>query len=152
MTAAGEQPHPLEPTAEGDGATVLDTVLATTEAAPAEARATVGKLLDAVDPSGGITDDSLLLVSELVTNTVRHAAEGPDGRVRIRVEWRPQCLRVDVWDWGPGFEPRGRYVRPAPDAESGFGLFLVDSLAARWGVEVDEHTRVWFELVPPPRP
>ena len=98
MTAAGSQPPPLEPAAEGEGATVLDTVLATTEQAPAEARAAVGKLLEAVDPSSGIADDSLLLVSELVTNTVRHAVEGPEGRVRVRVELsRSAPVGAPIW-------------------------------------------------------
>jgi hypothetical protein len=49
-----------------------------------------------------------------------------------------------VIDEGPGFEPRPtRSVNPIED---GFGLTLVEQLSDRWGVEVDDETRVWFEI------
>src|SRR5215210_4172660 len=56
-----------------------------------------------------------------------------------------QAVLVEVRDHGPGFEPRPRRRTDARD--SGWGLFLVERLANRWGVGNDgPATRVWFEL------
>ena len=53
-------------------------------------------------------------------------------------------IRVEVHDSGPGFEPPE--APPTLYRESGFGLFLVDRIADRWGVSSDGGTTVWFEL------
>jgi hypothetical protein len=50
-----------------------------------------------------------------------------------------------VTDIGPGFQARPR--RPDDDPGSGWGLFLVEQLSDRWGVELNGATQVWFELV-----
>ena len=88
--------------------------------------------------------DLALVVTELVTNSVRHA-RAPESPVRLDVEIARDRLRVEVADGGRGFEPR---VRSEPDArESGWGLFVVDALSDRWGVEhSDEGGVVWCEL------
>ncbi len=85
-----------------------------------------------------------LLVSELVTNSIRHAAENsPDGSVALDVVIQSNTVRVTVRDGGQGFE----LTKPKPrGADGGFGLFLVEKMAARWGVDADEGTCVWFEL------
>jgi anti-sigma regulatory factor (Ser/Thr protein kinase) len=102
--------------------------------------------LDALEPhlSAAQLDDVRLLVSELVTNSVRHAADGPDDEVRLEVEVGEDLLRAQVIDRGPGFKaaPRG----PEDDIGSGWGLYLVETLADRWGVESNDATCVWFEL------
>ncbi len=86
-----------------------------------------------------------LLVSELVTNAVRHAR----GPLRLRVELRMAtpggvALRVEMFD-GDRTLPA---ARPSEDdAESGRGLLLVDELAARWGRRRTRHGKlIWFEL------
>ena len=81
-----------------------------------------------------------LLASELVTNAVRHAAST---RPTIRFEARicDRRLRVCVTDSGDGFV---RPAAPRPQGErGGYGLFLVEQLACRWGVA---DSTVWFEL------
>ncbi|HEX8856916.1 MAG TPA: ATP-binding protein [Thermoleophilaceae bacterium] len=102
--------------------------------------------LDALEPhvSSAQLDDLRLLVSELVTNSVRHAAGGSDDEVRLEVAVGEDVLRAEVVDSGPGFEatPRGT----EDDIGSGWGLYLVETLADRWGVETDHVTCVWFEL------
>ncbi|MFL5825551.1 MAG: ATP-binding protein [Thermoleophilaceae bacterium] len=102
--------------------------------------------LDSLEPhvSPAQLDDVRLLVSELVTNSVRHASGGPDSEVRLEVEVDEHFLRAQVIDRGPGFEatPRG----PEDDIGSGWGLYLVESLADRWGIEANDATCVWFEL------
>jgi anti-sigma regulatory factor (Ser/Thr protein kinase) len=85
-----------------------------------------------------------LLVSELVTNAVKHAATGPDRTVCVKLDSSAGRVRVEVIDEGPGFEPHAR--RHFDPLEDGFGLALVDQLSDRWGVEVDDETHVWFEI------
>ena len=103
---------------------------------------------DAVSELNGlpadVMDDVRLLVSELVTNAVRHASLGAFGRITVRTCTRPDRIRVEVADTGPGFRPRPRVL--SADQTSGWGLYLVAELADRWGVDSDERTLVWFEL------
>jgi anti-sigma regulatory factor (Ser/Thr protein kinase) len=124
----------------------VEIVLAATAQAPAEARAAFAKLGDQL--ARPVFRDGLLLVSEVVTNSVRHAANGPDSRIHLRARADRGMLRVDVWDWGPGFAAEA-LVRRRPDDEGGFGFVLVRRLATRWSVERDRATRVWFEIDPP---
>ena len=94
-------------------------------------------------------DDIALLVSELVTNSVRHGGAGEDDRLELAALREGDRLRVEVTDWGPGFTRDARPRRP-PDAVGGWGLVLVERLADRWGVEHDgDATVVWFELSMP---
>ena len=108
--------------------------------APAAARAAV-RGLSAVDDD--IREVAGLLVSELVTNAVLHAGLRGDDEIEVVVH-RNAALRIEVADGGPGIDGRPR--RAPVDGEGGRGLFIVDALAARWGVERFGHARVWFEL------
>jgi anti-sigma regulatory factor (Ser/Thr protein kinase) len=83
-----------------------------------------------------------LLVTEMVTNSVKHAdGEGPIG-LELRVG--TGAVLIAVTDSGHGFEPLA--PDPDPDAEAGRGLFIIDALADRWGVDRAHGTRVWAEL------
>ena len=92
----------------------------------------------------GTLGDLRLLVSELVTNSVRHAGLDSDDAIALEISVSPKRVRVEVTDLGPGFERRP--PEPREDRSGGYGLFLVDRLADRWGVISDEVTRVWFEI------
>jgi signal transduction histidine kinase len=92
-----------------------------------------------------VVDDAALLVSEVVSNSVRHAGLGAADSIEVRVRGSRAMLHVDVIDPGPGFEPE---VRPRQD-DGGWGLWFLDQLATRWGVEQGDTTRVWFDLAPP---
>jgi anti-sigma regulatory factor (Ser/Thr protein kinase) len=90
-----------------------------------------------------------LLVTELVSNSVLHASADEDSVIELNVLACPDIVRVEVLDRGPGFEP----VPAEPNRQygGGFGLFLVNQLADRWGVESERPTperptRVWFEV------
>jgi anti-sigma regulatory factor (Ser/Thr protein kinase) len=90
-----------------------------------------------------------LLVSELVTNVVRHTpAERSIAASDMRVRMYPDRVRVEVRDDGPGLDGRGRVSDQDPGG--GWGLFLVDELADEWGVESGVQNCVWFELARTP--
>lgn len=109
-------------------------------AAPALARRTLDERLPAAAAVHAAT--LRLLVSELVTNAVRHAgAAGAAVALRVRVDGR--CVRVEVRDGGQHAE---RVRRRAAGAEGGYGLLLVERMASRWGVEAARGTCVWFEI------
>jgi anti-sigma regulatory factor (Ser/Thr protein kinase) len=90
-------------------------------------------------------DDMRLVVSELVTNSVRHANLDPDAWITLRVDAGPDTIRVEIHDDGCGFDadvtPTSMYQ------ESGWGLFLISQIADRWGVSTDAAgTTVWLEI------
>jgi anti-sigma regulatory factor (Ser/Thr protein kinase) len=88
-------------------------------------------------------EDARLMVSELVTNSLRHAGAA-NHSIELVADIEGQTLMVQVRDQGKGFRPHPR----APDAppDSGWGLYLVEQLADRWGATSDGATCVWFEL------
>ncbi|HXF71241.1 MAG TPA: ATP-binding protein [Actinomycetota bacterium] len=101
------------------------------------------------DLPASVLEDLRLLVSELVGNSVRHARAGPEASVLVRIEVTGDLVRLEVADPGRGFEIPGR--DRAVVGVSGWGLFLVDRLADRWGVEPGPTTRVWLEIDLPRR-
>lgn len=88
-------------------------------------------------------DDLRLLVTELVTNGVRHGSER--GTVDVSVTLTGDTVRVEVSDSGRGFSPPDAPM-PRNDGSGGWGLQLVDRVAESWGVKVGDRTCVWFEL------
>ena len=85
----------------------------------------------------------VLLVSEVVSNAVRHSSGSPDAKIRLVATATEQAVRIAVTDSGEGFTPRPR----DPDRlEDGYGLYLLEKAASNWGVENSGGTTVWFEL------
>ena len=119
----------------------LDVSLRPTRTAPTEARRALSQLRLPLP----LAFDAQLLVSELVSNSVRHAGLGRDDLIRVIADWSGDRLRVHVRDGGgPGrASPVSGSIRPAPGAESGWGLYFVDRLACRWGTTAGGY---WFEL------
>jgi serine/threonine-protein kinase RsbW len=116
--------------------------LPVTPEAAAAARHALDGLSD--DSPDGRMRDVRLLVSELVTNAVRHANLASGDVIELVIEIADQTLRVEVHDPGGGFVPSA--PSPDPTRPSGWGLYLVAELADRWGVDSDDTTLVWFEL------
>jgi integral membrane sensor domain MASE1/anti-sigma regulatory factor (Ser/Thr protein kinase) len=115
---------------------------------PAEARNALSPLADGL--AGVVYMDASLLVSELVTNCVRHAQLRPGDRIRLQVELSEEVLRVEVSDPGEGFA--ANVPEPAGRGPGGWGLFLTERLADRWGVDREEGwTTVWVEMDLDPR-
>ncbi|MEU2776670.1 ATP-binding SpoIIE family protein phosphatase [Streptomyces sp. NPDC007162] len=106
--------------------------------APGRARRLTRQALAAWDLEE-LSDTAELLVSEIVTNAVRHATR-PIGLRLLRTD----VLRCEVGDDVPQL-PRLR--RATPDEEHGRGLYLVNRLARRWGTtRLGTGKNVWFEL------
>jgi anti-sigma regulatory factor (Ser/Thr protein kinase) len=104
------------------------------------ARKTLARLRADLDTP--LRENLRLLVTELVTNSVRHT--GADF-VDLMVLVGNQRLRVEVTDSGSGFNHRPR--DRSPYDEGGWGLVLVDRLSEQWGVSTEAgYARVWFEL------
>ncbi|MCW8102473.1 ATP-binding protein [Streptomyces tauricus] len=93
-----------------------------------------------------LSDVTALLVSELVTNSLRYAT-GPIGVRLVRPSELLDALLVEVSDPLPD-PPRERSAQP--DDETGRGLRLVADSARRWGTRPGETGKtVWFELALP---
>jgi len=109
---------------------------------PAEARRALGEVSDHLSPRR--LEDAQLLVSELVTNAIRHAGLHDSDQIRLIVVAGDRALRIEVCDPGHGFEVTE--PNPDPTRPSGWGLYLVRELSDRWGVDRSAQTRVWVEL------
>lgn len=121
--------------------------LARSARAPGRARGLLRERLAGWGVGEEARDVAELLLSELVTNSVRHAAR-PTGRlVAVGAELSPgRLLRIEVADASEA-QPVLR-TGPAADAEGGRGLLLVAALAAEWGTYPRRHVGkvVWFTL------
>jgi serine phosphatase RsbU (regulator of sigma subunit)/anti-sigma regulatory factor (Ser/Thr protein kinase) len=108
------------------------------------ARAAVTEFLDGDVPAERLYDLQLL-VSEVVTNAVRHGGARQDEHVDLRIALMTDQIRLEVRDPGPGFHDIAPAL-PQTDQGGGYGLYLVDLYSSDWGVSGTEGTCVWFEL------
>jgi anti-sigma regulatory factor (Ser/Thr protein kinase) len=125
----------------------LDVRIPATHQAPGMARRALGRLALPLP----LAFDAQVAVSELVSNSVRHAGLSPDDLIRVTADWSGTRLRVQVRDrrWGPRPIGVSGSIRPVPGAESGWGLYLVEQFTSRWGTSASGY---WFELQQqPPR-
>ncbi|MFJ4153073.1 ATP-binding protein [Streptomyces galbus] len=85
----------------------------------------------------GIKDTLLLVMSELLTNALRHTNHARPG-IRVMLHADRGGLRLGVADNGPG-TPASRQT--SPSAENGRGLAIVEALTGEWGgaVVVEHH-------------
>jgi len=111
--------------------------------AASQARAVVDRELGRSVPSS-VLEDTTLLVSELVSNAVRHALRTGIPEVELRIGDERGRIRVVVSDPGDGFVVQPRL--PTASQSSGWGLYLVDRIADRWGVVTRDRNEVWFEI------
>jgi anti-sigma regulatory factor (Ser/Thr protein kinase) len=125
---------------DGDG---IEVCLALDVQAPGAARSVVADCVGERVPVA-MLDDAQLLVSELVTNSVRHSGASAGDGVVVRVELTRSMLRIEVEDPGSG----GVIGPRAAEVGGGFGLNLVQALSELWGVErvAVGGTRVWAQL------
>ena len=130
----------MEQQTSGNGESIRVRI-AGDQAAAGRARAELSRLRSMLDDP--IVENIRLLVTELVTNSVRHAKAST---IELMVVVSRTRVHVEVANPGGGFEPR---PSGPEDSDSGWGLFLVDRLSDDWGVTQStgtDYQRVWFEL------
>jgi two-component sensor histidine kinase len=110
--------------------------------APRDARRAVEEQRD-LPPS--VRYDLLIVVTELLTNALRHSRPVAGGRIFLGVRAEPDVVHVEVRDPGTGFTVR----EPNRDSDGGFGLVAVDRISSDWGVSVTDTTLVWATIAIP---
>lgn len=110
-------------------------VLKADDRAPGKARDRVSRLRTKLEPR---FDDVVLVVSELVTNSVRHSASTKP--IKMLIEISSSRIRLEVSDSGLGFDA------PLSMKGGGLGLLIVDRIAASWGVHNNGFCTVWVEI------
>jgi anti-sigma regulatory factor (Ser/Thr protein kinase) len=121
----------------------LRVVIAGGDKAAGHARRVLAERLSAAIPAS-VLDDLQLLVTEIVTNSVRHGGVGEDGEIDLRVEVADGRVRVEMRDTGIQADPHLR--TPDLGGGGGFGLLLVSRMSERWGVDHEPNVVMWFEL------
>ena len=89
--------------------------------------------------------DVELIVSELATNSVRHAGCEDADELSMEADVQPDRVRVRLYDPGKGFEAH-QPKPPSSGSAGGYGLVLLDRLSDRWGVQRENGFSVWFEV------
>jgi anti-anti-sigma factor len=120
----------------------LEATYPATPASVPIARATFADAFS--DLPGTALNDGKVLLTELVTNAIRHGTRA-DGWVRLVVRELDQSLRIEVTDSGE-VDGEPAIQTPRPDQVGGWGLRVVDSVATRWGVATEHGRTVWCEL------
>jgi anti-sigma regulatory factor (Ser/Thr protein kinase) len=115
-----------------------------------QARSQLAAALYERDVLGSLVDDAVLILSEFVTNALRHARALNSGMIRVSWELTGEgLLRIEVTDGGGTTRPSTKPYSMSVSAHAGRGLEIVDRLADRWGSQReeggDEYT-VWAEL------
>lgn len=95
-----------------------------------------------------IADDAAVIVSELISNALRHARPLPSGDIRVAWTRQGDLIQLAVSDGGATTEPRR--ARATLSSLGGRGLGIVETLADGWGVlHEDGGTTVWATLRSP---
>ena len=114
----------------------MNLTLDTTEEAPRISRQKLSEIRSEVEPR---YDDLALVISELVSNSVRHSGQGT---VAVSINKQANRVRLEVRDPGPGFDPDHL-------AGGGMGFKIVSRVADAWGIETDGDCTVWVEVTLP---
>lgn len=107
--------------------------------AAARARRLVARLLGGQQVSEEARESAQLVASELVTNALQHG----EGAIELRLRLMEGFLRVEVVDQGRAQAPAVR--QDTPGETGGWGLRIIDQLAAQWGV-FEGTTHVWADI------
>ena len=99
--------------------------------------------------AAGVTDvardDVLLVLSELVSNAIRHAEPLPSGNVQVAWSLTPDDVHLEVTDGGSTTFPRA--TAATLSALGGRGLDIVRAISHRWGVtEGTALITVWADV------
>lgn len=92
--------------------------------------------------AGGDLAAASLVLTELVTNAIRHGCEGSDDEIDVTLARSEGVLRIEVTQTGPLYDPDEVRSR-LPGETRGWGVLLLDRMSSSWGIEKD---CVWAEL------
>jgi two-component sensor histidine kinase len=124
---------------------LLDLQLPADPVAPSMARRAITEML--AESHEETVHTVGLIITELISNSVKHARFLGEQGLHVVVWQLNSRLRLEVQDPGPCFEP-GEMRPPQKDTAGSWGLYLVDKLAERWGVEREPNgCVVWAEVV-----
>jgi anti-sigma regulatory factor (Ser/Thr protein kinase) len=117
--------------------------LAPNDSAPTRARRALEEIGGDLDE--GVRERSSVVISELVTNCIKHAGLSELEQIEVEIAVRPDLVRVGVTDPGDGFEIVAQ--RPGEeDGSGGWGLWLIERMTDRWGVDFSHNTNIWAEI------
>jgi len=137
VTSAGR----ISPT-EAPAAALLGRMsIPSTLDAPRAARAAIRQWMPASAPPS-LLQDAQLMISELVSNSVRHARPAEGAPITVSAGASNGAVWFKVADSGE----RGSVTRRPAQPNGGMGLNILDAVASRWGTSHGDGTQVWFEL------
>ena len=137
-------PSPTTTSTSDTRMAVLDD-LADESTACAAGRRFVGEHLARWRVPAQVSDEAVLLTSELIANALRHAP--PPLCLQVSVD--DSVVRVQVHDSDPVVPV---LIRPDFTSRGSRGVWLIDTLATRWGVQAQPPGKeVWFEISLTPR-
>ena len=100
---------------------------------------------DVLAAGDDLLDDVVLVVDELVGNSIRHTRTGDGGKVTVVLVAVDGVLRPEVTD--DGADTRPHLIAEDPGGESGRGLRIVEALSDKWGYrDSGRRTTVWAEF------
>ncbi len=114
--------------------------LACDSAAPRLARAEIAQ----VPLSRSARVDAVLVVSELVTNAVRHSGCHDGGEIELELARTSDGVVISVWEVGRS--PTAPTVHEPSPAAGGMGLRIVDAVCSEWGSAHDDGRPVWARI------
>lgn len=94
--------------------------------------------------SGSDLAAASLILTELVTNAIRHGCTSPDDEVQVFLSRSERTLRIEVAQTGALYDPDDVRSR-RPGETRGWGVLLMDRMSSKWGVEPAGNL-VWAEL------
>jgi len=113
------------------------------------ARRRLGADLRAHGVPENLVADAILVLSELMSNAIRHADALPGAQVRVTWTLTGGTLDIAVSDGGGHGQPHPEV--PSTFSIGGRGLGIVEHLSSRWGVRSSElGTTVWATLTVAP--
>jgi anti-sigma regulatory factor (Ser/Thr protein kinase) len=112
--------------------------------APSKARELLGEVLDGHCSSEQLSKAQLAL-SEVVNNAVQHGPAENQDRIELEIVHVDGLVTVRVIQLGPVPERPSIVNMPEAWSTGGYGLAIIDSIADRWGVQVQPPS-VWFDI------